>query len=55
MNTTNGYMKESRTTLDGTGCRCDIQARKGDVIICSYDGVYRSDVVWRFYYAEGEV
>ena len=54
-NTTTSYRKESRTTLNGTGCGCDIQARKGDVIICKYDGVYSSDIVWRFYYAEGEV
>ena len=52
MNNTTGFRTETRTTINGSGCGCYIPARRGDIIVCNYDGT-NDYPFFRFYYAEG--
>lgn len=49
-----GLRTESRTTINGTACDLYIPCKKGDVVICYYDGT-NVDIVFAFIYAVGDV
>lgn len=49
---TSGFRTECRSTINGAGCGCFLPVKKGEVIVCNYDGVNQNPF-WRFYYAEG--